>query len=322
MIINGEKAPAFSATTLNIPKTPQDNFDSIVRSSREKYSRNRAEVEAEIRQTIEQSEKYKKNLSDSGRQPVDEKKGTNWGSNYGNGYINRNYAAGPKPSFITPAEPTKTSALNATTSVNSPKNNAKSVIINSPEALKRAKISPNFASNEQRSNDLKNLKQLINASEKLPLNTSEKPTTSDASNAADVSKTSEVSNTSEKSIPTITEDQRGKEPVKKTEIKTPATPNSLQKFPKNFPKKGENRSRQHKNKRNRPNLNASAKPQGPIKSVSSSHPVNFASDLHDGRPGVSTSQTITPGAHQESLRQSLHEHKASDTDSGFLSIHH
>ena len=65
MIINGEKAPAFSATTLNIPKTPQDNFDSIVRSSREKYSRNRAEVEAEIRQTIEQSEKYKKNLSDS-----------------------------------------------------------------------------------------------------------------------------------------------------------------------------------------------------------------------------------------------------------------
>ncbi|TWO98968.1 DUF87 domain-containing protein [TM7 phylum sp. oral taxon 351] len=296
MIINGEKAPAFSATTLNIPKTPQDNFDSIVRSSREKYSRNRAEVEAEIRQTIEQSEKYKKNLSDSGRQPVDEKKGTNWGSNYGNGYINRNYAAGPKPSFITPAEPIKTSALNATTSVNSPKNSAKSVIINSPEALKKAKISPNFASNEQRSNDLKNLKQLINASEK--------------------------SNAPEKSIKAAAGNEKGKETTKKTEVKTPATPNSLQKFPKNFPKKDEKRSRQHKNKRNRSNLNASTRPQDPLESASSSHPVNFASDLHDGRPGVSTSQTVAPGAHQESLRQNLREHKASDTDSGFLSIHH
>ena len=212
--------------------------------------------------------------------------------------------------------------MSSTASVNPAKNNSKSAIINSPEALKKAKISPNFASNEQRSNDLKNLKQLISASEKLPLNTSEKPTTSDVSNAADVSKTSEVSNTSEKSIQTITEDQRGKEPVKKTEIKTPATPNSLQKFPKNFPKKDEKRSRQHKNKRNKSNLNASIRPQDPLKSASLPHPVNFASDLHDGRPGVSTSQTITPGAHQESLRQNLHEHKASDTDSGFLSIHH
>lgn len=67
MIIDGEKAPAFSATTLSLPTTPQDNFDEIVESSRRLYSRNRAEVEAEIRETIEQSEKYKKELSDSGR---------------------------------------------------------------------------------------------------------------------------------------------------------------------------------------------------------------------------------------------------------------
>ena len=67
MIINGEKVPAFSATTLSIPTTPQDNFDAIVASSREKYSRPRAVVEAEIKETIEQSEKYKKELSDSGR---------------------------------------------------------------------------------------------------------------------------------------------------------------------------------------------------------------------------------------------------------------
>ncbi len=69
MIINGEKVPAFSATTLSIPKTPKDNFDAIVAASRAKYARSRGVVEAEIRETIEQSEKYKKELSDSGRQP-------------------------------------------------------------------------------------------------------------------------------------------------------------------------------------------------------------------------------------------------------------
>ena len=68
MIIGGEKVPAFSATTLSIPSTPADNFDAIVAHSREYYARPRLEVEAEIRETIEQSEKYKKELADSGRQ--------------------------------------------------------------------------------------------------------------------------------------------------------------------------------------------------------------------------------------------------------------
>ena len=67
MIIDGEKVPAFSATTLSIPKTPDDNFDAIVESSRNLYSRPRLEVENEIKAAIEQSEKYKKELSDSGR---------------------------------------------------------------------------------------------------------------------------------------------------------------------------------------------------------------------------------------------------------------
>ena len=67
MIINGEKAPAFSATTLALPTTPQDNFDQIVEISRRGYARRREDVENEIRATIEQSEKYKKELSDSGR---------------------------------------------------------------------------------------------------------------------------------------------------------------------------------------------------------------------------------------------------------------
>ena len=68
MIIGGEKVPAFSATTLSIPESPKNNFNAIISSSRLSYARPRAEVEAEIRETIEQSEKYKKELSDSGRQ--------------------------------------------------------------------------------------------------------------------------------------------------------------------------------------------------------------------------------------------------------------
>ena len=70
MIIGGEKVPAFSATTLSIPHTPKDNFDAIVTHSRANYARPRAAIEAEIKETIEQSEKYKKELSDSGRQEV------------------------------------------------------------------------------------------------------------------------------------------------------------------------------------------------------------------------------------------------------------
>ena len=73
MIIGGEKVPAFSATTLSIPDTPADNLEAIIAHSREYYARPRLEVEKEIRETIEQSEKYKKELADSGRQPSEPK---------------------------------------------------------------------------------------------------------------------------------------------------------------------------------------------------------------------------------------------------------
>lgn len=68
MIINGEKTPAFSATTLSIPKPPNDLTPRIVTHSRQTYARNREEVENEIRETISAAEKYKKDLSDSGRE--------------------------------------------------------------------------------------------------------------------------------------------------------------------------------------------------------------------------------------------------------------
>ena len=55
----------------------------------------------------------------------------------------------------------------------------------------------------------------------------------------------------------------------------------------------------------------------------SARKVNFASDLHDGRPGFATSQNL-PGKHQlgeNGFRQNLQgDHNS--PDSGYFSIHH
>ena len=53
------------------------------------------------------------------------------------------------------------------------------------------------------------------------------------------------------------------------------------------------------------------------------HKVNFASDLHDGRPGFATSQNL-PGKHQlgeTGFRQNL-QGNSNSPDSGYFSIHH
>lgn len=52
MVIKGEKTPAFSATTLALPTAGENYFDQIVEHSRQQYSRDRAEVEQEIRALI------------------------------------------------------------------------------------------------------------------------------------------------------------------------------------------------------------------------------------------------------------------------------
>ena len=52
MVINGEKAPAFSATTLKLPPEQIDNTPQIIENSRRLYSRPRADVEAEINAII------------------------------------------------------------------------------------------------------------------------------------------------------------------------------------------------------------------------------------------------------------------------------
>lgn len=53
MVINGEKAPAFSARTLQLPPEQIDNTGRIIENTRRKYSRNRAEVEVEISEAIQ-----------------------------------------------------------------------------------------------------------------------------------------------------------------------------------------------------------------------------------------------------------------------------
>ncbi|MCL2038472.1 type IV secretion system DNA-binding domain-containing protein [Candidatus Saccharibacteria bacterium] len=68
MIINGEKARAFSATTLNIPAAPeQGTFDKILAHSREKYARTRKEVEQEIASYVGGAEKYMDELREENR---------------------------------------------------------------------------------------------------------------------------------------------------------------------------------------------------------------------------------------------------------------
>ena len=165
MIIAGEKAPAFSATTLSIPQTPDDNFDAIVAHSREVFSRPRTVVENEIRETIEQSEKYKQELSDSGR--------TAGLSSYDNlatgnyGYVSIDHNAHIRPSgagnYVTNGQ---------STPVNSPSKKPQfafegRIVEKKPyqptpqNDFKKLKISPNTAENKEGRPGLKDLGTLV-----------------------------------------------------------------------------------------------------------------------------------------------------------------
>ena len=133
MIINGEKVPAFSATTLSIPSTPDDNFEEIIAESRRVYSRPRTEVEAEIKETIEQAEKYKRELSDSGREAG--MRGATPTGNQSPVFAPVNSPSRPrKPSFPTPVTP--------------------------QADFKRLKLSPN-AAEEKSAPGLKDLKAIL-----------------------------------------------------------------------------------------------------------------------------------------------------------------
>ena len=59
MIINGEKTPAFSATTLNIPQPVADYSPTIIEHSRQQFARDRAVVEQEIAAIISSAGAYR-----------------------------------------------------------------------------------------------------------------------------------------------------------------------------------------------------------------------------------------------------------------------
>lgn len=68
MVINGEKAPAFSATTLTLPSAQTDNIDAIVENTRRLYGRSRAEVEQSIDEAIRVPDSLKKKPKGSSAQ--------------------------------------------------------------------------------------------------------------------------------------------------------------------------------------------------------------------------------------------------------------
>jgi hypothetical protein len=63
MVINGEKSPAFSATTLTLPPPQIDNSGLIIENTRRLYSRSRAEIEQEISAAIQPPETLQKRPS-------------------------------------------------------------------------------------------------------------------------------------------------------------------------------------------------------------------------------------------------------------------
>lgn len=288
MIINGEKVPAFSATTLNIPKAPTDNLDAIITSSRNLYSRPRAEVEAEIRDTIEQSENYKKKLSDSGRLSPHE-------STQRPKYDFQSSSI--KPAFITPET--------------------------DQQPINPKKVSPNTLSGKN-SPTLKDLKSVFQqkVAETLQnpeLQVSAPITSKNVKSATELAKkqgiTSRKESTSQREDKILSKkSQNIQEPTK-----------NIQQGNSNNENGGKNK-KSHKNKK-KPlfspvTLTAIDSPT-PTHSIAP-HKTNFASDLHDGRPGVATSQNL-PKDHQlgpNGFRQNIQDNQDHDSTSGYLSIHH
>ncbi len=75
MVINGEKAPAFSATTLTLPPEQIDNTGRIIENTRRTYSRTRIDVETEINaamlmQNAQLAEQAQQSQPSAKKQPV------------------------------------------------------------------------------------------------------------------------------------------------------------------------------------------------------------------------------------------------------------
>ena len=187
MIINGEKVPAFSATTLSIPDSPSDNIDAIIAHSRDNFARPRYEVEAEIRATIEQSEKYKRELSDSGRQEE------------------------PKLVINTTEKPVFRPVNRSNRTEQKP---------NTPQAdFRRQKLSPNAAEGKERLG-LKDLAKLVEESQAKTEPVAEK----ERNKTKKGKKRSEKKKKTQKSTPVVPSVKAETTPVTNTPVPTPVKP--------------------------------------------------------------------------------------------------
>ncbi|MEP6710411.1 MAG: type IV secretion system DNA-binding domain-containing protein [Candidatus Saccharibacteria bacterium] len=81
MVINGEKSPAFSARTLNLPPPQTDNTGRIIENTRRLYSRNRADVEAAIAAIIQPPQHLQS------KQPQSQSQAKQWPVNAGSQII-------------------------------------------------------------------------------------------------------------------------------------------------------------------------------------------------------------------------------------------
>ena len=81
MIINGEKTPAFSAKTLNLPTPVIDYSSTIIENSRRIFARGREEVEADIAKIISSADKFKDEIKEQGR--IGSQKGMSGGETTG-----------------------------------------------------------------------------------------------------------------------------------------------------------------------------------------------------------------------------------------------
>ena len=101
MVINGEKAPAFSATTLTLPPAQTDNTGRIIEHTRRQYSRSRAEVEQEISAAINPPQPQQQ----SKPQPQSSTLGKNWPINAQTQVITPDAAKKPAEQGTTPPAP-------------------------------------------------------------------------------------------------------------------------------------------------------------------------------------------------------------------------
>lgn len=240
MIINGEKVPAFSATSLNLPNSPKDNLPAIIESSRAGYSRPRAEVEKEIKETIEQADRYKKDLSDSGRAAGEQ------GTKSNQTKQNPNKPGNPQYEF------------------------------------KKLKLSPNAAEEKTNRPGLKDLSRLV-AEQQATEKTDETGNQSNSPSGKNRRKNNRNRNNRNN------------------------TRDALNRTAKAI---SDNPSRSQQRKQITKTLSSNAKPERRADFDAQGAPKSgYASDLHDGRPDVASSQNLPTG---DDDNENL----------GYLAIHH